>query len=129
MADGALNITRDQLAQALGGNMRAVRLLESLLLNVRDTLPAAINEVQLSTLFSLHGADGSKGASNHASALAMELQTILTACQRQSSELATMRSEIDMLRQELHSAQARLSSAVARAQSDASQALTATIGV
>lgn len=129
MADGALHITRDQLAAALGGNMRAIRLVEALMLAVRDTLPAAIDEVQLSALFSLHGADGSKGAANHAAGLALEVQALTAACQRQAADINALRDAVDLLRAELHDTRARLASAIARAQADASQALTLSTGV
>lgn len=129
MADGALYITREQLAAALGGNQRAVRLVEALMLAVRDTLPESIDQVQLSALFSLHGADGSKSASNAATAAVVELETLTLACQRQNADLQVLRDQVDLLRHELHDTRARLSSAVAQAQADAQQALTLTSGV
>jgi hypothetical protein len=122
-------ITRDQLAQLFGGNTRAIRLFETLVQDVSQTLPAAIDEVQLSTLFSLHGADGSKAAATHASMVAMDVQTLLDACRRQAADINTLRGEVELLRTELHDARARLNSAVSRAQADALQAITLSIGV
>lgn len=129
MADGALHITREQLAQALGGNQRAIRLVESLVQNVQTTLPEAIDQVQLSTLFSLHGADGSKSAANRAMELGVELQELVTACKRNAADLQEIRQSIDLLRQELHDTRARLAGAVTKAQADAAQALALSIGV
>lgn len=129
MADGALHITREQLAQALGGNQRAIRMLEALIQVVQYTLPNAIDQVQLSTLFSLHGADGSKSAANRATELGAELQALLTACQRNAANTQALRDEVELLRQELHDTRARLSSAITKAQADASQALMLSTGV
>lgn len=122
-------ITRDQLAAALGGNARAIRLFESLVQEVSVTLPAAIDDVQISTLFSLHGADGSKGASNHAAALAMEVQTLTDACRRQASDINALRDQIDLLRADLNDCRSRLSSDIGKLQSDVANALTLTTGV
>ena len=67
-------LTRDQIAAIVGNNPRAIKLLESLLSDVSQTLPEAIDQVQLSTLFSLHGADGSKQASQSATGPALVLE-------------------------------------------------------
>lgn len=124
-----MRIAREQLAQALSGNPRAIRVIEALIQDVSVTLPEAIDQVQLSTLFSLHGADGSKSAANNATAMAIELETLTIACRRQSSSIQALRDELDLLRQELQDTRARLGSAVAKAQSDADQALALTTGV
>jgi len=129
MADGALHITREQLSQALGGNQRAIRLLESLIREVSTTLPESIDQVQLSTLFSLHGADGSKSAANNALALTLELESLTQACRRQAESVQVLRGEVEQLRAELHDARARLASATHNAQAAADQALALTIGV
>lgn len=129
MASTAQHITRDQLNAVFGGNTRAIRLFESLVQEVAVTLPAAIDEVQLSTLFSLHGADGSKGASNHAAALAMEVQTLTDACRRQASDINALREQIDLLRAELNDCRSRLASAIGKLQTDVANALTLTTGV
>ena len=122
-------LTREQIAAVVGNNPRAIKLFESLVLDVSETLPASIDEVQLSTLFSLHGADGSKGASNHAVELSVEIQTLVSAFQRQASELRMMRDELDGLRVELHEIRSHHGSALFRLQSSVSDALTLTTGV
>ena len=124
-----MRIAREQLAQALSGNPRAIRVIEALIQDVSVTLPEAIDQVQLSTLFSLHGADGSKSAANNATAMAIELETLTIACRRQSASIQALRDELDLLRQELQDTRARLGSAVAKAQADADQALALTTGV
>ena len=128
MADGALHITRDQLAAALGNNPRAIRLIESLMLAVRDTLPASMSEVEQTALLSLLQASGGKSAAIQAEGVALEVQALTAACQRQAADLQALRDQVDLLRLELHAARASLLSAIGRAQADASQALTLTIG-
>ena len=122
-------LTREQIAAIVGNNPRAVKLFETLTEDVSATLPEAIDQVQLSALFSLHGADGSKGASQHAIQMAAEVQVAVAATQRIAASVASMRDEIDVLRAELQDARARLSSDINRLQVDVKDALTLTTGV
>lgn len=122
-------ITRDQIAQAIGGNPRLVKLIEALTVDVGQTLPNNIDQTMLSTLFSLHGADGSKGAAQHAEHLAADIQALVSACQRQAADLQTLRDQIDLLRVELHDARAHLSSAIQQARAAAESAITLVSGV
>ena len=133
MADGIATktqaLTRDQIALIVGNNPRAIKLLENLTADVAATLPEAIDQVQLSALFSLHGADGSKQASQLALTLVHELQSILVALHRGAPDVSALRNEIDLLRAELHDARTHLLSAVQRAQRTADSALTLISGV
>ena len=122
-------LTRDQIAAIVGNNPRAIKLLEQLLQDVSKRLPEAIDQVQLSALFSLHGADGSKQASQLAMTLVHELQTALLAFQRGAPDINPMRSEVELLRLELHDTRTHLLSAVQQAQRSAESALTLVSGV
>ena len=122
-------LTREQSADIVGRNPRAIKLLENLVQDVATTIPSAMDEVQYSALFSLHGADGSKEAAQRALQLAAELQSLQSACMRTASDLAAMRSELEILRSELHDVRSRAMSAISQAQAQASQALTLSIGV
>jgi hypothetical protein len=122
-------LTRDQIAAIVGNNPRAIKLMENLLTDVAATLPEAIDQVQLSALFSLHGADGSKQASQLAISLVHELQTVLLAFQRGAPDINALRNEVDLLRAELHDTRTHLLSAVQQAQRSADSALTLASGV
>lgn len=122
-------LTRDQIAAIVGNNPRAIKLLENLLVDVAETIPEAIDQVQLSALFSLHGADGSKQASQLAISLVHELQTVLLALQRSGPDINAMRNEVDLLRAELQDTRTHLLSAVQQAQRSAESALTLVSGV
>lgn len=123
-----LKLTREQIAAMVGKNPRAIQLIEALALDVSITLPAAIEEAQLSSLFSLHGADGSKQAAQNALHISAEGQILLQACQRATATAAALYDEVNLLRTELHDTRARLLSAVQQAQRTASDALTLVSG-
>ena len=122
-------LTREQIAAIVGNNPRAIKLFENLVADVAVTLPFNIDQAALSSLFSLHGADGSKQAAETAMQTAQELRTVLHACARNADDLRTLRDEVQSLRLELHDARSRLSGAVQQAQRTASEALTLTSGV
>ena len=123
-------LTRDQIAALVGpNNPRAIKVIENLLLDVSTTLPQAVDQIQLSALFSLHGADGSKQASSLATALVHELQTIILAMHRSAPDVNALRHEIELLRVELHDTRTHLLSAIQRAQRSADSALTLVSGV
>ena len=122
-------LTRAQIADIVGRNPRAIKLLEDLIQDVSQTIPTAVDEVMYSALFSLHGADGSKEASERAQQMATELQALQAACSRAASDLSVMRKELDLLREEINDARSRLMSAISASQAQASQALTLSIGV
>ena len=122
-------LTREQIAAIVGNNPRAIRMFELLVADVAETLPQAIDEVLLSGLFSLHGADGSKQAAQTALHGLIEQQTLLQACQRATSQAAMLRAEVDLLRLELHDLRAHLSTAIQQAQKAAADALTLASGV
>ena len=121
-------LTREQIAAVVGNNPRAIKLFELLVDDVSTAIPAAIDEVQLSTLFSLHGADGSKSTSHSAAQIATEVQVLVSACQRATSAADELRGQVDLLRQELHDTQSRLKSAISILERTAQDALTLTIG-
>lgn len=122
-------LTREQIAAIIGPNPRAIKAFELLLDDVVNTLPEAIDQVQLSTLFSLHGADGSKGAAQHSMQIAIEVQTLLTACQRLAGDVNALRDQVDLLRIELHETRSRFASSISRLQATCNDALTLTTGV
>lgn len=129
LATETQKMTREQIAAIVGGNPRAIALIESLIRDVAVTIPAAVDEVQYSALFSLHGADGSKQAAQHAQQMTAELQALESACQRAAADLAAMRREIEMLRTEMSDVRSRIMSTITQVQAQASQALILSIGV
>ena len=126
MSVNPANITRDQISQAVGGNPRAIRLLEALIRVTGYLLPQAIEDAQLAAMAD---AQGAKGAADRALGSALELRALVAACQRQAADLGTLRGEVEALRAELTDARSRLSSAVSKAQADVDRALTLSIGI
>ena len=104
MSVNPANITRDQISQAVGGNPRAIRLLEALIRVTGYLLPQAIEDAQLAAMADAQGAKG-------------------------AADLGTLRGEVEALRAELTDARSRLSSAVSKAQADVDRALTLSIGI
>lgn len=122
-------MTREQIAAMVNNNPRAIRAWEAMVEDVSETLPNEITDVQLQALFSLHTADGSKGAANHAVALASEVLALSSACRRQAADNGALRDQIEILRAEVLALSARLSSSMARLEASVSEALTLTAGV
>ncbi len=122
-------LTRDQIAAIFGNNPRAIKLFELLVQDVSTTIPDAMDEVQYSALFSLHGADGSKQAAQHAQQVAIEMQSLLTATTRAQADLAALRKEVEMLRSELSDMRSRAMSTITQVQAQAREAITLSIGV
>lgn len=120
--------TREKLAR-LAKNHELVVLLESLAADVSTTLPDAIDQVMLSALFSLHGADGSKGVAQAAERIAAEVQALYQACQRQAADINALRSQVEQLQLALISAEGRLSSAVSRVSAANDETRALVIGV
>jgi hypothetical protein len=121
--------TRDKIAKLTKGNHELTVMLENLADDVGTAIPLALDEVLLSALLSLSGADGAKGTSQRALGLVLEVQAVTAACQRLTGDVNALRGQIDLLRLELQQANARLSSSVNRAQAAANEALTLAIGV
>ena len=122
-------LTREQISAIVGNNPRAIKLIESLINDVSTTIPDAVDEVQYSALFSLHGADGSKQAAQHAQQLAAELQSLVAATTRAQSDLNVIRKEVEILRSELADMRSRAMSTLSQVQAQAREALTLSIGV
>lgn len=122
-------LTREQIAAIVGNNPRAIKLFENLIQDVATTIPTAMDEVQYSALFSLHGADGSKETAQRSMQLTLELQTLQSACQRAAADLAGMRADLELLRTEMNDVRSRAMSTLSQVQAQASQALTLSIGV
>jgi hypothetical protein len=72
-------ILRGQLAAALGGNMRAVRLLESLYIDVGKTLPDAAYTTAVVAESAVSAADTAQATANSAQAAALSAQAAADA--------------------------------------------------
>lgn len=91
-------LTRNQIAEIVGNNPRAILLLENLLADVADNIPSSIDEVELAMRFSLQAADGSKSASFNAQALAQEALALLHLSRAQASQIADLQRDVSELR-------------------------------
>lgn len=121
-------LTREQIEAFVGRNPRAIKLIESLIRDVSQTIPEAIGDVQYSTLFSLLSEAGAKQSAQVAQQVAIELQALLVATSRAHSELDCLRREVEALRAELADVRSRTASTISQLQAQVREALTLSIG-
>jgi hypothetical protein len=117
MADGistrTQRLTREQIAELVGNNPRAIRLFENLLADVAGTLPDAIVESELSARYSLQAADGSKSNSFNALRLGEEIEILMMTIRSQASQITALRQSVEALEASILSGKSQASQLVA----------------